>query len=602
MPEYLAPAVYVEETSFRAKSIEGVGTSTAAFVGMTARGPTGIAPPLLTRFADFERYYGGLGNLQMGADATPNYLALAVDAFFANGGGRLYVSRVLGANAAAASSGTINGPPQPADGERIAFSARFAGGARLPDATDASFAVRLSETALSSTKRLALRQAAGTLVQLGDGFYVMGGNDAAPIERSTANLNAWNAADTDAAVTVHTLSVEVLGPDGVVSEHSGLGYSPRHARFIGTVLGDDPPLAADALTNPVKIDIQPGVKTFALRSGLLFKARQFTNGQEVSAENPIVAGQPVTTVRDGILLENGSDGDGAPGVTAYREALDRLLALEDISIVAAPGSSALGDPAPAAVRQLLIGHAEARRAYRIAVLDPPPDLELAGVQAVKSLIDSKYAAIYYPWIRIANPLAGIVAGQRSEINVPPSGAVCGIYARSDIQRGVVKAPANETVTGAIGLQRDVRFGEQEVLNPLGINCIRALPNRGIRVWGARTLSSDPEWKYVNIRRYFLYLEASIDRGTQWAVFEPNGERLWDNVQTAVSDFLYNEWLNGALLGATPKEAFFVRCDRSTMSQNDLDNGRLICLVGVAAIKPAEFVIFRIGQKTADGRD
>ena len=138
-----------------------------------------------------------------------------------------------------------------------------------------------------------------------------------------------------------------------------------------------------------------------------------------------------------------------------------------------------------------------------------------------------------------------------------------------------------------------------MLNPLGINCIRALPNRGIRVWGARTASSDPEWKYVPVRRYFLYLEASIDIGTQWAVFEPNGERLWDNVRTAVTDFLYNEWVNGALLGATPAEAFFVRCGRDTMTQNDIDNGRLVCLVGVAALKPAEFVIFRIGQKTAD---
>ena len=189
-----------------------------------------------------------------------------------------------------------------------------------------------------------------------------------------------------------------------------------------------------------------------------------------------------------------------------------------------------------------------------------------------------------------------------QIDLPPSGFVCGIYARSDIARGVFKAPANEVVTGALGLQRNVRFGEQEVLNPLGINCIRALPNRGIRVWGARTLSSDPEWIYVNIRRYFLYLEASIDAGTQWAVFEPNGPRLWDNIRTTVSDFLTNEWVSGALLGTTAKEAFFVRCDRSTMTQNDLDYGRLISLIGVAALKPAEFVIFRIGQKTADSRD
>ncbi|WBY06475.1 phage tail sheath subtilisin-like domain-containing protein [Sphingomonas sp. 7/4-4] len=281
-----------------------------------------------------------------------------------------------------------------------------------------------------------------------------------------------------------------------------------------------------------------------------------------------------------------------------------LLALEDVSIVAAPGASSFAAPLPAAVNQSLIGHAEARRAYRIAVLDTPPGLEVTAdpsVKSLKSLIDSKYAALYYPWITIANPLAATDPSQPSLIDVPPSGAVCGIYARNDVQRGVWKAPANETVTGALALQRDVRFGEQEVLNPLGINCIRALSGRGIRVWGARTTSSDPEWKYVNIRRYFLYLEASIDRGSQWAVFESNGEALWANVRTTVSDFLYNEWVSGALLGTSPKEAFFVRCDRTTMTQNDLDNGRLICLVGVAAIKPAEFVIFRIGQKTADAR-
>jgi phage tail sheath protein FI len=253
------------------------------------------------------------------------------------------------------------------------------------------------------------------------------------------------------------------------------------------------------------------------------------------------------------------------------------------------------------VHQKLIGHAELPRAYRIAVLETPANMEPGQIVDLKSKIDSTRAALYYPWITVANPAAATDPTQSTLIDLPPSGHVCGVYARTDISRGVWKAPANETVTGAIGLQRAVSFGEQELLNPLGINCIRALPNRGIRVWGARTISSDPEWKYVNIRRYFIYLENSIDRGTQWAVFEPNGERLWANIRTTISDFLYNEWVSGALLGSTPKEAFFVQCDRSTMTQNDLDNGRLICLVGVAAIKPAEFVIFRIGQKTADAR-
>ncbi|MGE0222001.1 MAG: phage tail sheath family protein [Acetobacteraceae bacterium] len=580
MPEYLAPAVYVEETSFRSKSIEGVGTSTAAFVGQTSRGPisagTGVAPPLLTSFPDFERYYGGVDNLTINGTATTNYLAQAALAFFNNGGGRLYVARILGAGAAAATSGVLNPAGNPPAAQQIAIAARFAGGASLPNRPGVNYAVRLILSSLASTKRLALRQPVGTMVQAGANFYIMG---LTPILTDAANLNAWDALGQDDAVTILSLGVEVTGPSGVITEYAGLGFHPRHARYAGLVLGPNPPVASDGLTNPIVLLPGGSVTAFTLRAGL------FPTDPERTVD-----------------LTGGSDGTGAPSTGDYQAALERLLAIEDISIVAAPGASSFAAPTPAAVNQMLIGHAEARRSYRIAVLDPPPNLDITGIRGVKNLLDSKYAALYYPWIRVANPLAATDPTMPTEIDLPPSGFVCGIYARNDVQRGVYKAPANETVTGALGLQRDVRFGEQEVLNPLGINCIRALPNRGIRVWGARTLSSDPEWKYVNVRRYFLYLEASIDRGTQWAVFEPNGERLWANIRTTVSDFLYNEWLNGALLGGSPKEAFFVRCDRSTMSQNDLDNGRLICLVGVAALKPAEFVIFRIGQKTADSRD
>ena len=201
--------------------------------------------------------------------------------------------------------------------------------------------------------------------------------------------------------------------------------------------------------------------------------------------------------------------------------------------------------------------------------------------------------MYYPWIRVLDPIT------RDEINLPPSGFVAGIYARNDIDRAVYKAPANEVVRGAIGFQSLINKAQQEVLNPEGVNCFRFFEGRGFRLWGARTISSDPEWKYVNVRRYFAYLERSIDRGTQWAVFEPNGEALWANVKETISDFLYNEWKNGALLGSDAKSAYFVRCDRSTMTQNDLDNGRLVCKIGVAALKPAEFVIFQIGQWTGD---
>jgi phage tail sheath protein FI len=233
--------------------------------------------------------------------------------------------------------------------------------------------------------------------------------------------------------------------------------------------------------------------------------------------------------------------------------------------------------------------------YRIAVLDSGDDQTVAQVRQMRAALDSSYAAFYYPWVRVFDPFT------QAELNLPPSGFVAGIYARNDIQRAVYKAPANEVVTGAIGFERTLNKGQQDVLNPEGVNCIRYFPGRGLRLWGARTASSDPEWKYVNLRRYFAYLEHSIDRGTQWAVFEPNGERLWANVRRTIEDFLFNEWQGGALLGDKPEKAFFVKCDRTTMTQSDLDNGRLVCLIGLAPLRPAEYVIFRIGQWTADRR-
>jgi len=221
-------------------------------------------------------------------------------------------------------------------------------------------------------------------------------------------------------------------------------------------------------------------------------------------------------------------------------------------------------------------------------------MSLGEVREFRNDFDDTRLALYYPWVVISDP-----TGARLEINVPPSGFMAGIFARTDVDRGVHKAPANEVVLGALKFEQDLNKFQQELLNPNGINCLRSFPDRGHRVWGGRTLSSDPEWKYVNVRRYFHFLERSIEKSTQWAVFEPNGEGLWANIRSSVEDFLYNEWKSGRLLGGTAKDAYFVRCDRSTMTQNDIDNGRMVCVVGVAALKPAEFVIFRIGQKTAE---
>jgi uncharacterized protein len=176
--------------------------------------------------------------------------------------------------------------------------------------------------------------------------------------------------------------------------------------------------------------------------------------------------------------------------------------------------------------------------------------------------------------------------------------VAGVYARIDVEKGVHKAPANEVLRLAVGFEYPLDRAQQEVLNPEGINCLRFFEGRGYRLWGARTISSDAQWQYVNLRRYMNYLERSIEKGTQWVAFENNDESLWSNVRRAVEDFLFNEWQSGRLMGGNPQEACFVRCDRSTMTQNDIDNAQLICLIGVAPLRPAEFVTFRISQRTA----
>jgi phage tail sheath protein FI len=209
--------------------------------------------------------------------------------------------------------------------------------------------------------------------------------------------------------------------------------------------------------------------------------------------------------------------------------------------------------------------------------------------------NTNYAGFYYPWLKVYDPLTN------TTIAVPASGHIAGIFARSDIERGVHKAPANEVVRGAVDLEFPVTKTMQDVLNPRGVNCLRDFRNdgRGLRLWGARTMSSDPEWRYVNVRRLFLFMEKSIDEGTQWVMFEPNDDATWSKVRRNITNFLITVWRSGALMGLTPDEAFFVACDRTMMTQDDIDNGRLICVIGIAPIKPAEFIIFRISQKTAD---
>jgi phage tail sheath protein FI len=292
-------------------------------------------------------------------------------------------------------------------------------------------------------------------------------------------------------------------------------------------------------------------------------------------------------------LTGGDDGTGSLNLADYqrtdtdqpgeRKGLTGFAAIDEISIVYAP------NPYPiAGLVGSLITHCETLK-DRFSIIDAESGSVNVSSLDPRSDNDTNYAAFYYPWIKVIDPEAGLPR------TIPPGGQVAGIYARSDTERGVHKAPANETVRGAVDLEFQITKGEHDILNPRGVNVIRAFPGRGIRIWGARTLSSNTLWKYLNVRRLFIFIEESIEEGTQWVVFEPNDQKLWARVRASITDFLTRVWRDGALFGATPEEAFFVKCDESTMTQDDIDNGRLICIIGVAPVKPAEFVIFRIAQ-------
>jgi phage tail sheath protein FI len=292
------------------------------------------------------------------------------------------------------------------------------------------------------------------------------------------------------------------------------------------------------------------------------------------------------------------------GDSADRTGFGGLEAVDEISMVAVPDlmaayqRGAIDLEAVKAVQLGLIAHCELM-GDRLAIIDPPPGLNARQIRVWRqetSNYDSKYAALYYPWIKVFDP-----SGGQTRL-VPPSGHVAGIWARNDSERGVHKAPANEVVRGAVDLEMQITRGEQDLLNPLGINCIRAFPGRGIRVWGARTMSSDPAWRYLNVRRYFNYLEESILTGTQWVVFEPNDQALWARIRRNISAFLVTEWRGGALFGGQPEDAYYVKCDAETNPAESVDLGRVICEIGVSPVKPAEFVIFRLAQFSSGAGD
>lgn len=634
MPEYLAPGVFVEEVSFRSKSIEGVPTSTTGFAGMAhygpvcypevagknAKGPKSCLPRLVTSFVEFERIYGGLEPLAVGADAASedarlSFLAHAARAFFDNGGKRLYVARVFAARALPATPAEfdewgIAARSLPAAGTTATWRARWpgkAGNVRVLTRVVRSknIAVPSADGSTASVPRarpgmVVEVYAAGSPPPVGNQpldathLRVARANAMGAIELVGSNgLPAPPLAATDIVQMVE-LAVEVVVSNERVDRYGELAASPLQKRNVARILEKDDPEDEDAV---VWLDFD------FLAAETAGTAKDF-----IPAE--LMAGLQADTSG---FLSGGHDGDVAgPDDLAGREAdpddaearatgLAALADIDDIAIVAVPDGGGFEADLARQVADKLIGHAERLR-YRIAIVDAPLGSSMTEIRDFRGMFDSTYAALYHPWIEILDPTERAAQGAPPRrLLLPPSGFVAGIYARTDVARGVHKAPANEVVRGLTRFESNINKPRQEVLNPEGINALRFFEGRGFRVWGARTMSSDPEWKYVNVRRLFIYLEHSIDKGTQWAVFEPNNRRLWDNVRRTVEDFLLNLWKDGALLGDKPENAYFVRCDRTTMTQNDIDNGRLICLIGVAPVKPAEFVIFRIGQWTGDAK-
>lgn len=634
MPEYLAPGVYIEETSFRAKSIEGVSTTTTGFVGPTRYGPLDLAPDIVTSLVEFERVYGDGQKLNFNGTIIDNYMWHATRAFFEEGGKRLYIARAFRANGAdnglAATrvpgtdvnpaAGTVaTDPIETQFPNDVHIRARFPGAAGN---VHVRFQLKIGQNIATGTS------AALGLASVLDGDVVWVGIhtvvDAKNVAPTAGTLNkvVYNSvtqkfsvktfANADIViepdkldeVRIVTLAVVVTLQDGSDLVWDGLAPEPSHTRAgtpdsLTTRFGVKPASLAQARSLPIVI-----TKGDSVTSGLLIIQKLFNADAAITANTGIAQndanGKPKLYMTSAYALQNGDDGlrptdteyTGVEKNDGSKTGLKAFEDIEDISIVAAPGATYNFDTTGQAIINALLTHARNMR-YRIAVLDSGNAQSIAEVRAMRAKLDSTYGALYYPWVKVLDPIT------RTEIPLPPSGFVAGIYARNDINRAVWKAPANEVVNGAIGFEVFLNKAQQDILNPEGINAFRYFEGRGFRLWGARTISSDPEWKYVNLRRYFCYLERSIDRGTQWAVFEPNGEALWANVRRTIEDFLFNEWSMGALLGDKPEKAYFVKCDRSTMTQNDLDNGRLVCLIGVAPLRPAEFVIFRIGQWTGD---
>jgi len=520
MPEYLRPGVFIEEIERGPRPIEGVPTSTAAFLGAAERGP--IKPRMVTSYKEYNRYFGGVFG-------TNNFLPYAVSGFFENGGKRMFVCRLVGENATKAQA------------EAGDFFLRAAGpggwGKRVWAAVRPSTTLKSDGTAVGFRVSVAYFEAGAEIYD--------------PFDRA-------NDAKT---------------PRPYVEDYDDLVTDEKSPDFYGKRLNF--------------IDLDKGPQNQGPDSSALV---------ELVRKAGVAAGTAPATF-SGLLADAGDEDDALDSADfvgnplAQRDEPQGLAALEldpyrEVALVYAPN---VDQPTQLAI----IGHCERMR-FRFAVLDAAKGVSNAtSLDPRTTITDTSYAAFYYPWLAISDPASG------ARKLVPPGGHMLGVFARTDVERGVFKAPANEIVRGALDLEYDINDGHQETLNPRGVNAIRRFPGRGIRIWGSRTLTSNALWKYVSVRRLFIFLERSIFEGTQWVVFEPNDPRLWARVTDTIRLFLRTQWREGALFGRKEEEAFFITCNETTMSKDDILNGRLICEIGIAPVRPAEFVIFRIFQNTAE---
>ena len=560
MAEYLSPGVYVEEYDSSPRSIEGVGTSTAGFVGMAVKGPVSGAPSLVTSFADFQRQFGGY--LTEYTHGEYRYLAYCVEQFFVNGGTRCFVSRVIPEDAATASAQQGNLSLSAANegkwGNRVAVSFLTSNRRKLQ--------LVASEGGKIYTAKSAEGFREGDLVECSGEINRI----EAVFENSVTFEKEFASDPVDPGLVpkkvLYSLEMDVsVRYESEVESYAGLSLNPASPNYL------EKRLASSKL---IRVSMQPaeGIQNPV---SVLFGKGKTIGSVTLSGGSDGTMG----AVNAGVFIGK----DEGPGKrTGIRSFLENDIA----SILAVPGVTI-----PEVIVDLT-AHCENGR-NRFAVIDVPKDLVKTGeILEYRGIIDSSYAAMYHPWVQVYDPAA------KKAGFIPPCGSVMGIYSRTDVSRGVHKAPANELVS-CTGLSVGYTSGEQDILNPAGVNLIRAIPGQGIRVWGARTASSNSAFKYVNVRRLFIFVEQSIKSATNWVVFEPNNSSLWARVQMTISSFLENLFRAGMLSGETPAEAFFVDIGPNTMSRDDIMNGRLICEIGIAPSRPAEFVVFRVTQFTAE---